>query len=133
MASPVSDQKTKAREQLRQMKITLQRDVFFVPGWTDQCCSCWTEPNECGEDRSKDWEYTIKDWEHIITNPEKMHYLLMAEDDSTIKITRNRSDRITDVQFSEDPSYTYTNFFQFAELLKEKVRRLKQELGSCRA
>ena len=67
MPTELSLKRTEARLKLKEFnedKIKLKRDVFFVPGWTDQACICWTEPyTEAGIDRRKGWEYTIKDWE----------------------------------------------------------------------
>ncbi len=57
MPTELSLKKTKARIKLRTFakhKIKLKRDIFFVPGWTDQACICWTEPYmESGIDRRK--------------------------------------------------------------------------------
>lgn len=126
MPTELSLKKTEARLNLRRFKddkIKLKRDVFFVPGWTDQACICWTEPyTEAGIDRRKGWEYTIKDWEYIVENPEKMHYLQLVENDGAIQIIRNKKGKIKKVEFSSDPTYNYTNFFQFAELIKSKIR-----------
>jgi len=123
MPTELSLKKTEARNKLRKFKIRLKRDVFFVPGWTDQACVCWTEPYmESGIDRRAGWEYTVKDWEYILENPEKMHYLQLVENDNSISITRNREGKIKKVEFKSDPTYNYTNFFQFAELIKSKIR-----------
>lgn len=123
MPKELSLKKTAVRNKLRKIKIRLKRDIFFVPGWTDQACICWTEPYiESGTDRRKGWEYTIKDWEYIVENPEKMHYLQLVENDHSINIIRNKQGKIKKVEFRLDPSYEYTNFFQFAELVKSKIR-----------
>jgi len=123
MPTELSLKKTEARNRLRKFKIILKRDVFFVPGWTDQACICWTEPYmESGIDRRKGWEYTVKDWEYILENPEKMHYLQLVENDNALNITRNKEGKIKKVEFKSDPTYKYTNFFQFAELIKSKIR-----------
>jgi len=123
MPTELSLKKTEAREKLRKLKINLKRDVFFVPGWADQACICWTEPYmESGVDRRKGWEYTVKDWEYILENPERMHYLQLVENDNSINIIRNKEGKIKKVEFNSDPTYSYTNFFQFAELVKNKIR-----------
>lgn len=127
MPTKISNEKTETRRKLRVYKdkrIRLKRDVFFIPGWTDQACICWTEPyTESGIDRRRGWEYTIKDWEYIVENPEKMHYLNLVKDDNAIQIIRNKKGKIRKVKFNSDPTYGYTNFFQFAELVKSKIRQ----------
>jgi len=123
MPTELSLKKTAAREKLRKLRIRLKRDIFFVPGWTDQACICWTEPYvESGADIRRGWEYTVKDWEYIIENPEKMHYIQLVENENSINIIRNKQGKIKKVEFKSDPSYGYTNFFQFAELVKSKIR-----------
>ena len=126
MPTEISLQKTEARTKLRALKkskIILKRDVFFVPGWTDQACLCWTEPyTESGEDRLPDWEYTVKDWEYIVGNPEKIHYIQLTKNKNAITITRDNRGKIKKVEFKSDPSYKYICFFEFAELLKNKIR-----------
>jgi hypothetical protein len=77
---------------------------------------------ESGVDRRKGWEYTVKDWEYILENPERMHYLQLVENDNSINITRNKEGKIKKVEFNSDPTYSYTNFFQFAERVKNKIR-----------
>ncbi|MDD5109415.1 MAG: hypothetical protein PHC29_07980 [Candidatus Omnitrophica bacterium] len=126
MPTELSLKKTEVRNKLRKFKdnkIRLERDVFFVPGWTDQANICWTEPYmESGIDRRAGWEYTVKDWECIVENPEKMHYLQLVEDENAINIIRNKEGKVKKVEFKSDPSYGYSNFFQFAELVKNKIR-----------
>lgn len=123
MSTELSLKKTECRNKLRQLKIKLKRDIFFVAGWTDQACLSWTEPYmESGVDRRMGWEYTVKDWEHIVENPEKMHYLKLVENVNAINIVKNKDGKIKKVEFKSDPSYYYTNFFQFAELIKSKIR-----------
>lgn len=126
MPTELSLKKTEVRQNLRKFKdkkIKLKRDVFFVLGWTDQACICWTEPYmESGVDRRAGWEYTVKDWEYILENPERMHYLQLVENDNAIKIIRNKEGKIKKVEFNYDPTYSYANFFQFAELVKSKIR-----------
>ena len=126
MPSELSLKKTEARSKLRKFaksKIKLNRDVFFVPGWTDQGCICWTEPYmESGVDRRAGWEYTVKDWEYVLENPERMHYLQLVENDNSINIIRNNQGKIKKVEFETDASHDYVAFFQFAELIKAKIR-----------
>lgn len=127
MPTELSLKKTEYRNKLKAYKnnkIRLKRDVFFIPGWTDQACICWIEPyTESGIDRRAGWEYTVKDWEYIIENPEKIHYLQLVENNDSINIIRNRQRKVKKVEFkSDDQSYSYTNFFQFAELIKNKIR-----------
>ncbi|MGD0336206.1 MAG: alpha/beta hydrolase [Candidatus Omnitrophota bacterium] len=126
MPTQISLKKTEARTELKKFKdnkISLKRDVFFVPGWTDQACICWTEPYmESGVDRRAGWEYTIKDWEYIVENSEKMHYLQLVENDKAINITRDNQGKIKNITFDSDLTYDYTSFFQFAELIKSKIR-----------
>jgi pimeloyl-ACP methyl ester carboxylesterase len=125
MPTELSLKKTEIRNKLRKFKIRLERDVFFVPGWSDQGCICWTEPYmESGVDRRAGWEYTVKDWEYIVENPEKMHYLRLVENEDSITIKRNKEGKIKKVEFQSDQSYNYTNFFQFAELVKRKIRAI---------
>src|SRR3989339_1095505 len=135
MPSELSRKKSELRDKLRYFeknKILLKRDIFFVPGWTDQACLCWTEPpTESGKDRRKGWEYTMQDWEYIVKNPERMHYLQLVENDNALAITRDeRSGKIKKVEFASDPSYNYTNFFQFAELIKTKIREELKKTNS---
>lgn len=130
MPTTLSLTETEARKELREFrnkKITLKRDVFFVPGWTDEGCICWTEPYiESGEDKLAGWEYTVADWEYLIENPQRMHYIRLVRKEKAISIIRDRRGKIKKVEFQSDPSYNYTNFFQFAELLKAKIR---EEIG----
>lgn len=126
MPTELSQIKTKARLELRKFankRIKLKRDVFFVPGWTDEGCMCWTEPyTEGGIDRRQGWEYTVKDWEYIIENPEKMHYLKLVDNEDTIQIIRNKKGKVQKVEFKTDSTENYANFFQFAELIKRKIQ-----------
>jgi hypothetical protein len=133
MPTQLSLKLTKAHNELRKFKnnkIKLKRDVFLVPGWTDQACLCWTEPyTESGIDRTPGWEYTVKDWGYIFENPEKMHYLQLVEDDNAIQIVKNKKGKTRKVKFESDPTCNYTNFFQFAELVKSKIRGIVNKTG----
>ena len=77
---------------------------------------------ESGVDKRMGWEYTVKDWEYIFENPEKLHYLRLMENDQAINITRDNQGKIKNITFDSDSTYDYTNFFQFAELIKTKIR-----------
>ena len=133
MPTQLSLKKIEARKRLRVFKnnkIRLQRDIFFVPGWADQACTCWIEPyTEAGKNRLSYWEYTVKDWEYIVENPEKMHYIQMIKNRNAIHVKRDYRGKIKKIDFKTDPSYNYTNFFQFAELLKSKIRNGIQKHG----
>jgi len=130
MPTAVSLEKTAARERLRGLvPLQLRRPVFFVPGWTDQGCLCWTEPYvEGGADRLPGWEYTIQDWVQAIVAPvdrRKVHFVKLVKDEANLIIERyptgSRKDKIKTVTWEADPTYHYENFFQFAELLKAKI------------
>lgn len=135
MPTTFSLTKTEARKELREFgdkKITLEMDIFFVPGWTDEGCVCWTEPCiEPGEDKLAGLEYTVRDWEYIIENPQRMHYIRLVRKEKSINIIRDRKGKIKKVEFKSDPSYNYTNFFQFAELIKSKIRETMKKSNAA--
>ena len=131
MPTEISLQKTDARAQLKKLApLHLARPVFFVPGWSDQACLCWTEPyTEAGIDRRAGWEYTIQDWVEEVVDPAdrlKVYYVKLVEDDKNLLIERfsrgTNQGKIQSVDWSRDPSAQYENFFKFAELLKRKIR-----------
>ncbi len=133
MPTNISLRKTEAREQLRKLApLHLNRPVFFVPGWTDQGCLCWTEPYvEGGGDRRAGWEYTIQDWVESVVEPEdrvQVHFVKLVEEENNLTIERYSSGprlgKIRSVPWDHDPSARYENFFQFAELLKQKIRQM---------
>lgn len=136
MPTEISLRKTDARDHLRKLApLRLKRPVFFVPGWSDQGCLCWTEPYvEGGGDRRPGWEYTIQDWvEEIIvpTDQANVHFVTLVEDERNVIIKRfsrgMKQGKIQSVDWSRDPSAQYESFFQFAELLKRTIRALGAE------
>lgn len=74
-------QAQEALEQLntwKQDKIVLKRPVFFVPGWTDEDCKCWT----LGEYD----KIPIKQWINDITkNFNEAHYITFIEETTNCK------------------------------------------------
>jgi hypothetical protein len=80
-------------EKLKEEKISLQRDVFFVPGWSDEKARCWSKCYRNG--------YTImEDQIKLVTkNPEKAHF----------------------ITFSEDESKKCESFLDFAKVLKKRI------------
>ena len=131
MPSAISLSKTAARIALRKMApIKLNRDVFFVPGWTDQACLSWIEPyTEGGISQRPGWEYTMQDWvEKVVDKPsqDKVHFVKLLKKEETLTIERFqaglRQGQVKCCNWDKDESYSYENFFQFAELLKEKVK-----------
>ncbi len=105
--------------------------MFFVPGWTDQGCVCWVEPYvEGGADRRLGWEYTMTDWVETVVEPidrDKVYFVQLVEESSQLSIDRYasgaRQGKIRHVRWDHDSSASYENFFQFAELLKRKIRQ----------
>ena len=104
--APDSDRKKKHRkieaerakalkrlEELKKEKLSLQHDVFFVPGWTDEDATCWLEPYQTGYTTMNDW---IK---MVVLNPEKAHF----------------------ITFSETESKKCESFLDFAEILKKHI------------
>jgi hypothetical protein len=99
-----AEQKKKALEEIDQFardKITLKRDIFFVPGWTGEEGDSWLKPypkrlkghisvKECLEKVLKDPKDEIK----------KAHF----------------------VTFSEAESKSAKSFLRFGEILKQRVR-----------
>lgn len=75
----------------KQDKITLKRPVFFVPGWTDENCKCWT----LGEYD----KIPIKHWINEITESSSgAHYITFIEETINCK-----------------------SFLDFGEVLKTKI------------
>lgn len=131
MPTDLSHSKSAARSALRAMApCRLHRPVFFVPGWTDQGCLCWLEPDvESGLDRRPGWEYTIDDWVRRVVEPTdagNVRFLRLVHDDRQCLIERfvsgARKGKIKRVCWDGDSSASFENFFQFAELLKAKIR-----------
>ena len=127
--SKVRQEKSKARRALRAFsKFALKRDVFFVHGWGDEANICWTYPyTEKGVNNAKDWEYTIEDWlGKLVTNKdEKVHFIKLVKDESRVALKCDAKTGEISIDIDQDESYYYENFFQFAELLKEKIRLQK--------
>ena len=131
MPSALSLSKTRARTSLRKMMpLKLEYDVFFIPGWTDQGCLAWIEPyTEGGTSRRLGWEYTIRDWaEKILDAPsqQKIHFVKLLKNEEYFHIERfqsgPREGKVRFCNWEQDETYSYENFFQFAELLKETIR-----------
>ena len=119
MPTPLSLSKTAAREQLRRMApIRLRRPVFFVPGWRDQGGCCWTQPYvEDGADCRPGWEYTVQDWVAQWVRPAdrtQVHFVRLVEQEERL--------RENPPAWEQDATSRYENFFQFAELLKGRIR-----------
>ncbi|MBI1883778.1 MAG: hypothetical protein HYS08_06190, partial [Chlamydiae bacterium] len=131
MPRRISQEKTKARHNLRAMApLKLHRPIFFVPGWTDQAATCWLEPyTEHGTRRRKDWEYTLSDWTNKIIPEEdqnKIHIIKLIKNEKNLKLDRCKTGpqkgKLKCTNWEKDETSQYTNFYQFAELLKEKIR-----------
>lgn len=75
----------------KQSKITLRRPVFFVPGWTDEDCKCWSKGQ---------WgQLSIRQWlEDIVTNFSNAHFI------NFIDVTKDCK-----------------SFLDFGEVLKHKI------------
>lgn len=76
----IEEQKKQALEKLedlKQKKITLSRDVFFVPGWSSESCAAWLEPYTPENISMRQWI------ERIVTNwQEKVHFVTFATEES---------------------------------------------------
>jgi hypothetical protein len=124
----VDAQKTKAREDLINFKrFKLKRDLFLIHGWGDEANVCWTRPyTEAGKKRAKGWKYTFKDWaeDKIINHKKKVHYLKLVKNEEHIDITTDRWGKLHVALYKNneyDATYFYVSFFDFAELLKDKI------------
>ena len=82
-----------ALDKLSDEKPLLKRPVFFVPGWTDEGCTCWTKPYLQGY-------LTIQDW--------------------IGRIARN-SDFANYITFTDQESKGCKSFLDFGDLLKWKI------------
>ncbi len=60
--------------EFKQNKITLEKPVFFVPGWTDETCQCWT-----GNEKNKD---SIKTWFEGMCFNSDLAYFINFEEES---------------------------------------------------
>ena len=82
-------------EKLEQNKITLPRDVFFVPGWTGESCSAWLNSYSPENTSMRQWaERIIANWQ------EKVHFLV----------------------FDKISSEKCRSFIDFGKILYEKIR-----------
>lgn len=122
----VRTDKTRARKALRAFpKFKLKRDVFFVHGWGDEANICWTYPyTEKGSDKARGWEYTIGDWlNKLVDNKdERAHFVKLVKDEAKVVVKYAAKTEELSIDIDQDETYYYENFFQFAELLKEKIR-----------
>ncbi len=119
----VTQERKRARDKLTKLeKFELKRDVFFVHGWGDEANVCWTEPYmEVGPNREANWQYHIKGWlEKNVVNKDKMHFIKLVVDEN--KITRFKKRGHTKIDTDGDKTYYYICFYQFAELLKKKIK-----------
>ena len=80
-------------EELAKNKLELKRPVFFIPGWTDESCVCWMSPYLSRGMCMKEWV------PRIIKNPDLVNY----------------------VSFSNKESESCKSFFDFGDILKEKI------------
>ena len=129
----VKAQKREARDKLKAIKpFKLKRDLFLVHGWGDEYNVCWTYPyTEQGKARSKGWKYTFKEWaeEKIINHKERVHYLKLVRDESKVKpvIKHGNIEKVVlGKKGNFDETFFYLSFFEFAELLKDKVNKKRQ-------
>ncbi len=93
----ILEQKNIATQKLNELglnKTTLKRDVFFIPGWTSECCAAWLQPCSSENISMKKWlEKTTTNWE------EKVHFVV----------------------FTEEESRACRSFVEFAKILKGKT------------
>ncbi len=80
-------------EELASNRLELKRPVFFIPGWTDETCVCWKSPYLKRDVCIKDWS------KKIIKNPDQINY----------------------VTFTVKESQSCKSFFDFGDILKEKI------------
>jgi len=110
----------------------LKRDLYLVHGWGDEANVRWTYPyTETGKDRNKDWKYTFFDWaqEKILNHNERVHYVKLVSNESDVTISCDRWGKLQTILYKNeqyDKTYYFVNFFQFAELLKEKIDESKK-------
>lgn len=94
----IAEEKNAAFNQLKELeqrKITLTRDVFFIPGWTSESCAAWLSPYTKENISMAEWaERIIQNWK------EKVHF----------------------VRFTEKESKVCKNFLDFGRILAEKVK-----------
>jgi hypothetical protein len=120
-------------------RFKLRRDLYLVHGWGDEANVCWTYPyTETGKNRNENWKYTFQEWaqEKISNHDDRVHYVKLVKNENDVKISRDRFGKVQVKLKNEvyDKSYYYVSFFQFAELLKEKIeatRKTKQIDVAC--
>ena len=79
---------------LEKQKITLERPVMLVPGWTDEANGTWRESYFRQRLSLQAW------FEKICRNPENLHFIESSQEESRIS----------------------ESFFDLGEILKEKIR-----------
>ena len=80
-------------EELAEEKLSFKRPVFFIPGWTDEDCTCWVS-SYLKRDRC------IQQWVgQVVQNCQW----------------------VNPISFTEKESESCTSFFDFGDLVKEKV------------
>ena len=76
----IEKQKDEALSQLKNLeinKITLARDIFFIPGWSSENCGAWLEPYTDNNTSMKEWlERTTTNWQG------KAHFVTFTEEES---------------------------------------------------
>lgn len=96
-------QKQRALEKLNSLAgkgVSLNRQVFFVPGWTGEEGKAWKEPYP----KLLKGHGPIKNWiDRIVRNPDRVTY-------------------VSYLDFSVEESKASASFLDFGELLKKKVR-----------
>jgi hypothetical protein len=124
----VRKEKKDARDKLESLQpFELKRDLYLVHGWGDEANVCWTYPYvETGKDRDKNWKYTFLDWaeEKIRNHKERVHYVKLVKNGDDVTVSCDRWGKLQAIlckNEQKDKTYYYVNFFQFAELLKDKI------------
>src|SRR3989338_10480597 len=91
-----NNQRKNASDKLEDLvwnKLELKRPVFFIPGWTDETCVCWKSPYLKRDVCIKDWS------KKVVKNPDYINY----------------------VSFPVKESQSCKSFFDFGDILKEKI------------
>lgn len=130
----VRKEKESARERLEVIKpFKIERDLFVVHGWGDEANVCWTYPyTEQEGDCPLGWKYSFKEWaeEKILNHKERVHFVKLVKDEGNAQILFDRKKNVKEVTLGKDgiydKTYFYVSFFQFAELLKEKIKEKKK-------
>ena len=129
----VRGEKEAARDKLKSMQpFKLSRDLYLVHGWGDEANVCWMYSYmETGKDRDKNWKYTFLDWaqEKILNHNERVHYIKLVDNEDDVDVSYDKWGKIQAILHKNeqyDKTYYFVNFFQFAELLKEKIDESKK-------